>query len=75
MLDTPEVLEFDRACAEGIDEQPFIDGELRGRLNGSSNIGFLITFNSCGNEPDLDIFGTDDGAPASRGLLTRRVLP
>ena len=74
-LDTPEPLEFDRTCADGEFAQPFIDGVLRGRLNGGNSIGFTVTYNGCGTEADVDIFGTEEEAPAARRFAPRPYQP
>ena len=64
-----------RMIAEGINEQPIIDGILRGRLNGSSSVGYTITFNGCGEGADFDSFGIEDDVPVSRQFLGRGFTP
>jgi hypothetical protein len=65
VLDTPEPLQFSNAC-DSSDDQPFVDGVLRGRFNGRSSVGFTIRFNECGVGADYETFGLEEGVPAAR---------
>lgn len=52
-LSTPTPLSFVASCYAADDQPPFDDGEIKGEFNGSSTVGFTVTYSACDTAPDI----------------------
>ncbi|MGH7589916.1 MAG: hypothetical protein ACREL2_00640 [Gemmatimonadales bacterium] len=52
-LSTPTPLSFVASCYAANDQPPFDGGEIKGEFNGSSSVGFTVTYSACNTAPDI----------------------